>query len=139
MHAIQMGDENTSKPVFFSGMLRWMVPNNPLNCIVYSAISDMKVVDTVEGAQMESDSRDTVFILIPRKQAIAKLSHVNKMLQLLHSLNNAKGFAKKRGKKQITVPEGENSNYVTVGLKPYRGGTGILDSWPEKISKKDKK
>jgi hypothetical protein len=138
-HAIQMGDKKNSKPVFFSGTSRRMVPNKPLGSIVYSAILDMEVVDTVEGAQMKSDSGDTVFVLIPREQAIAKLSHVNKTLQSLHGLNDAKGFSKKRGKKRMTIPEGDNSNYATVGLKAYRGGTGILDSWPEKISENDKK
>jgi hypothetical protein len=123
-----MGDGKNSKPVFFSGTSRQMVPNNPSNCVVYSAISDMKVVDMVEGAQMKSDSGDVVFVLVPRKKAIAKLSRVNKTLQFICSLNNAKGFSETRGKKRITVPEGENSNYVTVGLKQNRGGTGILDS-----------
>jgi hypothetical protein len=38
----------------------------------------------------------------------------------------------------MTVPESENSNYVTVGLKPNRGRPGILDSWPRTLSAKDK-
>jgi hypothetical protein len=138
-HAIKIGDEKNSKPVFFSGTAERKVPNKPSNCIVYSATMDMKVVDTVEGAQMKSDSGDTVFVLIPREQAIAKISHVNTTLQSLRALNNAKGFTEQRGKKRMNVPEGRNSNYCTAGLKARRGGTGILDSWPEKLSKNDKK
>jgi hypothetical protein len=138
-YAIKIGNDKNSKPVFFSGTAKRKVPNNPSKCIVYSAIMDMKVVDTVEGAQMKSDSGDTVFVLIPREKAIAKISHVNKMLQLLRALNNAKGFTEQRGKKRISVPEGRNSNYSTAGLKANRGGAGILDSWPEKLSKNDKK
>ena len=38
----------------------------------------------------------------------------------------------------MTVPESENSSYVTVGLKPNRGRPGILDSWPRTLSAKDK-
>ena len=100
---------------------------------------DMKVVDMVEGAQMKSESGDTVFVLIPREKAITKISHVNKMLKSLCAVNNAKGFTEQRGKKRMTIPEGRNSNYCTAGLKAKRGGAGILDSWPEKLSKNDKK
>jgi hypothetical protein len=39
---------------------------------------------------------------------------------------------------RMTVPVSENSNYVTVGLKPNRGRPGILDSWPCTLSTKDK-
>jgi hypothetical protein len=94
-----MGNENSSKPVFFSGTSSRIVPNQVPNSIVLSAITDMKVVDTVEGAQMKSDSGDTVFVLIPRQDAITKVLHVNKTLELLRALNKATGFAEKRGKK----------------------------------------
>jgi hypothetical protein len=87
---------------------------------------------------MKSDSEDTVFVLIPRQDAITKLSHVNKMIESLSALNKAKGFAKKCWEKQITVPEGNNLNYVTVGLKPNTGSPGILDSWPKKLSAENK-
>jgi hypothetical protein len=138
IHAIKMGEGKTCKPVFFSGTSRWIVPNQDWKCTVYSAIADMKVVDTVDGVQMKSDSGDTIFVLIPRKDAIAKLCHVNKTLQSLRALNKAKGYAEKRGKTRITVPEGKNSTFVTAGLKPNRGGPGILDSWPKHLCGKDK-
>jgi hypothetical protein len=57
----------------------------------------------------------------------------------MSALDKAKGFAKKCGKKQITATKGENWNYVTVGLKPNRGSHGIFNSWPHKLSAKDKK
>jgi hypothetical protein len=133
-----MDEENNWQPIFFSGTLKRNVPNQVPNSVVYSAMMDMKVVDTVEGARMDSESGDNVFVLIPRKSAIAKLSHVNRTLQSLRALDKAKGCTKKRGIKRMTVPESENSNYVTVGLKPNRGRPGILDSWPHTLSTKDK-
>jgi hypothetical protein len=89
-------------------------------------------VDEVSGARMDSDrsSGDNVFVLIPRKLAITKLSHVNRILQSLCTLDKAKVCTEKRGIKWMTVPESKNSNYVTVGLKPNRGRPGNLDSWP---------
>jgi hypothetical protein len=57
----------------------------------------------------------------------------------MSALDKAKGFAKKCGKKQIIATEGKKSNYVMVRLKPNRGSHGILDSWPHKLSAKDKK
>jgi hypothetical protein len=95
-------------------------------------------VDKVSGARMDSESGDNLFVLIPRKLAITKLSHVNRMLQSLHALNKAKVCTEKRGIKQMTVPESENSNYAMVGLQPNRGRPGILDSWPHTLSAKDK-
>jgi hypothetical protein len=99
---------------------------------------DMRVVDTVLGARMNSDSEDTVFVLIPRKMAIAKLSHVNKTLQSLRALDKAKRCSERRGKRRITIPEDDHSNYVTAGLKANRGGPGIVDSWPDRLPKEDK-
>jgi hypothetical protein len=130
--------ENNPKPIFFSGTLKRNVPNQVPNSIVYSAIMDMKVMDEVSGARMDSDSGDNVFVLIPRKLAITKLSHVNRTLQSLPALNKAKVCTEKRGIKWMTVPESENSNYVPVGLKPNRGRPGILDSWPRTVTAKDK-
>jgi 2-keto-4-pentenoate hydratase/2-oxohepta-3-ene-1,7-dioic acid hydratase in catechol pathway len=49
-HVRQMGNENSSKPMFFSGTSSRIVPNQVPNSTVLSAITDMKVVDTVEGA-----------------------------------------------------------------------------------------
>jgi hypothetical protein len=138
-HVLHMEDEeNKRQPIFFSGTSKRNVPNQVQNSVVYSAIMDMKVVDTVEGARMDSESGDNVFVLIPRKSAITKLSHVKRTLQSLRALDKAKGCTEKRGFKRMTVPESENSNYVTVGLKPNRGGPGILDSWPHTLSAKDK-
>jgi hypothetical protein len=64
---------------------------------------------------------ENIFLLIPRKAAIKKLSNANKTLESMIALNKAKGFAEKCGKKQITATKGKNLNYVTVGLKPNRG------------------
>jgi hypothetical protein len=136
---MNMGDDTNSKAVFFSGTSERKVPNQVNNSIVKSAITDMRVVDTVKGARMDLAPDENVFLLIPRKAAIEKLSHVNKTLESMSALNKAKGFTEKRGNKRITATEGKNSNYVTVGLKPNRGSHGILDSWPHKLSAKDKK
>jgi hypothetical protein len=109
-HVIRVDQENNPKPIFFSGTSKRNVPNQVPNSIVYSAIMDMKVVDKVSGARMDSDSGDNVFVLIPRKLAITKLSHVNRTLQSLPALNKAKVCTEKRGIKWMTVPESENSN-----------------------------
>jgi hypothetical protein len=41
---------------------------------------DMRVVDTVEGAQMDLAPDENIFLLIPSKAAIKKLSNVDKKL-----------------------------------------------------------
>jgi hypothetical protein len=64
---------------------------------------DMKVVDTVDGAQMELAPEENIFVFIPRKVAIKKLSNVNKTLLSMSALNKAKGFAQKCGNKQLTA------------------------------------
>jgi hypothetical protein len=99
----------------------------------------MRVVDTVDGARMEVSNEESIFVLVPRRAAIKQLKNVNTTLLSMSALDKAKGFAEKRGNKRITATEGKNSNYVTVGLKPNRGSHGILDSWPHKLSAKDKK
>jgi hypothetical protein len=136
---MNMRHDTSSKPIFFSGMSERKVPNQINNSIVKSAIMDMRVVDTVHGAQMNLAPEENIFVLIPRKAAIKKLLNINKTLLSISALNKAMGFAKKCGNKQITATKGKNSNYVTVGLEPNRGSHGSLDSWPHKLSDKDKK
>ena len=107
--------------------------------MVKSAIEDMRVVDTVDGAWMEVSNEESIFVLVPRRDAIEQLKNVNTTLLSMSALDKAKGFTEKRGNKRITATEGINSNYVTVGLKPNRGSHGILDSWPHKLGAKYKK
>jgi hypothetical protein len=66
------------KPVFFSRTSERKVPNQVNNSIVKPAIMNMRVVDTVGGAWMDLAPDENVFLLIPRKAAIKKLSNVNK-------------------------------------------------------------
>jgi hypothetical protein len=137
---MNMRNDPSSKPVFFSGTSKSEVPNQVNNSIVKSAITDMRVVDTVDCARMDVGREENIFVLIPRRAAIKQLlKNVNTTLLSMSALNKAKGFAKKRGNKQITATKGKNSSYVTVGLKPNRGSHGILDSWPHKLSARDKK
>jgi hypothetical protein len=131
--------ENHQQTRFFSGTSEREVPNQVSNSIVKSAIMDMRVVDTVDGARMEVLNEESIFVLVPRRAAIEQLMNVSTSLLSISALNNVKGFAEKRGNKRITATEGKNSNFVTVGLKPNRGSHGILDSWPHKLSAKDKK
>jgi hypothetical protein len=42
-------------------------------------------------------------------------------------------MAEVRGKSRLTIAECDGK-YTTVGLKPNRGGPGITDSWPQKLS-----
>jgi hypothetical protein len=137
-HVINLEKQSPNRLIFFSGTSRRSVPNNIPNSIVYSAITNMKVIDTIGGAWMNSNSGDTVFVLIPRKNAILKLSHVEKTLQSLRAIDRSKRCAEKRGKRRVPVPESKQSNYVTVGLKANRGCAGILDSWPHKMEAIDK-
>ena len=107
------------------------------NAHVLLAIEDLKVVDTVNGARLESETGDTVFTLIPRQCAIDKLTHVHKTLQSLHALDDSQTRAEIRGKARVTVAE-DDGKYVTVGLKPNMGNKGLSESWPKKLSEIDK-
>ena len=79
-----------SNKVFFSGTSMRVLPNNhPPSDIILSAKEDLKVIDTIEGARMKSLSGDSVFFLIPRKDAIAKATYVNNTLSSLHALDQA--------------------------------------------------
>jgi hypothetical protein len=131
------GDSFKSKPVFFSGTSKRVLPNPVPNSLILSAIEDLTVVDTVNGARMILPTGDTVFILIPRHASIRNMTHVSKTLTSLHAVDNAKGFAKTRGKRRIPVAE-DHGKYTTVGLKPNRGHAGITESWPNKLSQEDK-
>ena len=73
----------STRPVFISGTPRRSVPNAIDNGIMLSAMmEDLKVINTIFGARMESAAGDTVFILIPRHDAIHKMTHVKKQLLL---------------------------------------------------------
>jgi hypothetical protein len=95
---MNMRNDTSSKAVFFSGTSERKVPNQVNNSIEKSAITDMRVVDTVENARMHLAPEVNIFLLIPRKAATEKLSNVNKTLASLSALDMAKGFAEKRGK-----------------------------------------
>jgi hypothetical protein len=73
-----MRNDTGSKAIFLSGTSKRKVPNQVNNSIVKSAIMDMRVVDTVDGARMDLAPEDNIFVLIPRKAAIKKLLNVNK-------------------------------------------------------------
>ena len=107
----------SGSPIFFSGTKDKAMKNLPRNAHVLSAIDNLKVVDTVIGARLESECGDTVFTLIPREYAIEKLTHVNKTLRSLYALDGSRTKAEVRGKKRVTVAE-DGGNYITVGLKP---------------------
>lgn len=59
-----------SMSVFFSGTGVRSIPNHSLQSIIYSATKDLQVIDTTEGAKLELTNTDTIFILIPRNDAI---------------------------------------------------------------------
>jgi hypothetical protein len=44
----------SGKPLFFSGTSQRTIPNLSPDSVVLSAITDMRVIDTVEGAWMDS-------------------------------------------------------------------------------------
>jgi hypothetical protein len=90
---MSMRHDTSSKPVFFSGTSERKVPNQVNNSIVKSAITDMRVVDTVHGASMDLAPEENIFVLIPRKAAIKKLLNINKTLLSMSALDKAKGFA----------------------------------------------
>jgi hypothetical protein len=127
-------------PIFFTGTREKGMKNlkEHRNAHVLSAIENLKVIDTVLGARLESEVGDTVFTLIPREYAIEKLTHVNKSLRSLYALDDSQTKAEVRGKTRVTVAE-DDGKYITVGLKPNRGKKGISESWPKKLSDVDKK
>jgi hypothetical protein len=127
-------------PIFFTGTRDKVMKNlkEHRNAHVLSAIENLKVIDTVLGARLESEVGDTVFTLIPREYAIEKLTHVNKSLRSLYALDDSQTKAEVRGKMRVTVAE-DDGKYITVGLKPNRGKKGISESWPKKLSDVDKK
>jgi hypothetical protein len=53
-----------STPVFFSGTSSRTHPKRISHGLILSATEDLQVIDTIEGAQMELTSQDTVFVLI---------------------------------------------------------------------------
>jgi hypothetical protein len=126
----------TSLPVFFSGTSARTIANAPLNSRIFSTMADLKVIDTLNGAQMKLEN-DTVFVLIPRRDAIAKTTHANSTLRSLFALEQAKQSAEKRGKVRVPVAE-DNGKYTTVGLKPNRGQTGVRESWPKDFDAENK-
>ena len=103
------------------------------NGIMLSAVEDLTVVDTVTGARLELENGDTVFTLIPIKCAIKRVTMPGDVVSSLHVLENSTTASEVRGKKRIPVAE-DDTKYVTVGLKPNRGSTGITESWPRKLS-----
>jgi hypothetical protein len=127
------------KTLFFSGTVNRIVPNNPVpNSTTLSAVCDLKVVNTRNGAHMVSESGDTIFVLVLQCNAIKPMSNVHKTLSALKRLDDAKTTSETRGKTRIPCAENDGK-YVTVGLKPNQGKPGILESWPNKLSDFDKK
>ena len=86
---------------------------------------------------MLSSTRDTVFILIPRRDAIKDNTHVKRTLMALYALDKGKRVSEVIGKSRITVAE-DNGKYATVGLKARRGSTGVSEFWPEKLGETDR-
>jgi hypothetical protein len=73
---MNMTNDTSSKPIFFSGTSKREVPNQVNNSIVKSAIMDMRVTDTVDGARMDVGcGEENIFLLIPRRAAIKKLEN----------------------------------------------------------------
>jgi hypothetical protein len=96
---MNMRNDPSSKPIFFSGTSEREVPNQVNNSIVKSAIrTDMRVVDTVDGAPMNLAPKENIFVSIPRRDAIKKLSNVNTTFLSMSALDKAKP-AEKRGNK----------------------------------------
>jgi hypothetical protein len=53
------------KPLFFSGTVNQFILNNPVpNSKTLSAVCDLKVVNTRNGAHMVSESGGTIFVLV---------------------------------------------------------------------------
>ena len=127
----------STRPVFYSGTKNRMLPNPIPNGIMLSAVEDLRVIDTISGARMLSSTGDTVFILIPRHDAIKDNTYVKRTLMALYALDKGKRVSEVRGKSRITVAE-DNGKYATVGLKPRRGSTGVSEFWPEKLGETDR-
>jgi hypothetical protein len=127
----------STRPVFYSGTPSRILPNPIPNGIMFSAINDLQVIDTTLGAQMEAANGDTIFTLIPRYDAIHKMTNVKKTIASLYALDRGKRSAEVRGKTRITVAE-DDGKYATVGLKPNRGSSGITEFWPKSLSAKEK-
>jgi hypothetical protein len=127
----------SSRPVFYSGTPKRILPNPIPNGHMLSVIEDLQVINSVSGARLESASGDTVFILIPRHDSIQSMTHVKKTLTSLDALDKGKRCAEIRGKARIPVAE-DDGKYTTVGLKPNRGSTGITEFWPKKLGRGDK-
>jgi hypothetical protein len=88
---MNMRYDTRRRAVSFSGTSERKVPNQVNNSIIKSAIrTNMRVVDTVEGAWMDLAPDENIFLLIPRKAAIKKLSNANKTLESMIALNKAK-------------------------------------------------
>jgi hypothetical protein len=128
--------QNSCKPLFYSGAemenstrLRKRIGDAHM----LFAINDLKVIDTMSGARLTLPSGDNVFTLIPRPYVVEKLTRVNQTIEALHALEDAESKAEVRGIKRVPVAE-DNGKYTTVGLKPNRGSTGIIESWPKRLS-----
>jgi hypothetical protein len=60
------------------------------NAHVLSAVENLnKVVDSISGARLTLTTGDTVFTLIPRHDAIKKLTHVKKTVTSFYNLEDA--------------------------------------------------
>jgi hypothetical protein len=87
-HALDM-EQLGGKPLFFSGTSKKNITGLSPDDVVLSAVKDMKVIDTLDGARMESPNGDLVFVLVPRRAAIRKHTHVNRTFRSLHALQKA--------------------------------------------------
>jgi hypothetical protein len=82
------------KAVFFSGTSDRTIPKQlPSNSLILSAKEDLRVIDTTEGARMELENGDLVFFLIPRHDAIQRMTKVKNTLTFLYELNWGKSHA----------------------------------------------
>ena len=74
-------------------------------------MKDLKVIDTIVGARMESQGGDTVFILIPRHEAIPKMTNAKQIIASLHAPDDVKSKSDVRGRTRIPVAE-NNGKYA---------------------------
>ncbi|KAI2489978.1 hypothetical protein MHU86_24604 [Fragilaria crotonensis] len=84
----------STRPVFYSGTKNRTLPNPIPNGIMLSAVEDLRVIDTISGARMLSSTGDTVFILIPRHDAIKDNTYVKRTLMALYALDKGKRVSK---------------------------------------------
>jgi hypothetical protein len=85
------------KTLFFSDTVNRIVLNNPVpNSTTLSAVCDLKVVNTRNGARMVSESGDTIFVLVPQCNAIEPMLNVHKTLSALKTLDDAKTSSEMR-------------------------------------------